>query len=305
MTSALRYVELAEEVNGPIPRPVGFAYVWGDALAELERVAPDVRIINLETAVTKSDDCWHNKGINYRMHPENIPCITAAKIDCCVLANNHVLDWGYEGLAETLATLKKVQTKAAGAEHSVEEAEASSVLEVAGKGRVIVFSLGTKTSGIPQAWAASAERSGVNLLPNLSGRTVRHIADRVRAVKKTRDIVVASIHWGDNWGYQIPREQTWFAHQLIDEAGVDVVHGHSSHQAKGIEVYIDPLLRLRGFSERLRGYRRLRTVSGRPGAAVLREHGSRHWKDGSSEYDADANPALPAEPGLPPGCTVA
>lgn len=211
VTSALRYVELAEEVNGPIPRPVDFAYVWGDALAELERVAPDVRIINLETAVTKSDDCWHNKGINYRMHPENIPCITAVKIDCCMLANNHVLDWGYEGLAETLATLKKVQTKAAGAGHSVEEAEAPSVLEVAGKGRVIVFSLGAKTSGIPQAWTASAERSGVNLLPNLSGRTVRHIADRVRAVKKTRDIVVASIHWGDNWGYQIPREQTRFA----------------------------------------------------------------------------------------------
>lgn len=60
VTSALRYVELAEEVNGPIPRPVDFAYVWGDALAELERVAPDVRIINLETAVTKSNDCWHN-----------------------------------------------------------------------------------------------------------------------------------------------------------------------------------------------------------------------------------------------------
>ena len=50
---------------------------------------------------------------------------------------------------------------------------------------------------------------------------------------------MASIHWGDNWGYDIPREQTTFAHKLIDEAGVDVIHGHSSHHPKGIEVYKD------------------------------------------------------------------
>jgi poly-gamma-glutamate synthesis protein (capsule biosynthesis protein) len=56
-------------------------------------------------------------------------------------------------------------------------------------------------------------------------------------VKRRGDIAVASLHWGANWGYDIPREQVLFAHMLIDEAGVDVVHGHSSHHAKGIEVY--------------------------------------------------------------------
>src|SRR5688500_8641778 len=100
MKSAMGYVELAEEANGPIPKPVAFAYIWGDALAELERAKPDVRIINLETAVTRSDDA-QDKAVNYRMHPDNIPCLTAAHIDCCALANNHVLDWGYTGLAET------------------------------------------------------------------------------------------------------------------------------------------------------------------------------------------------------------
>jgi poly-gamma-glutamate synthesis protein (capsule biosynthesis protein) len=48
---------------------------------------------------------------------------------------------------------------------------------------------------------------------------------------------VASIHWGSNWGYKIPSEQRAFAHELIDEAGVDIIHGHSSHHAKGIEIY--------------------------------------------------------------------
>jgi hypothetical protein len=43
--------------------------------------------------------------INYRMSPENAPCLTAAGLDCCVLANNHVLDWGPAGLIETLDVL--------------------------------------------------------------------------------------------------------------------------------------------------------------------------------------------------------
>ncbi len=269
VTSALRYVELAEEVNGPIPRPVDFAYVWGDALAELERVAPDVRIINLETAVTKSDDCGHNKGINYRMHPENIPCITAAKIDCCVLANNHVLDWGYEGLAETLATLKKVQTKAAGAGHSVEEAEAPSVLEVAAKEGSLFFPWVQKRAGY--------RRPGQRPQRGLASISCRIYRGGLCGISRTgcgQSRKQGILWWLPSIGVIIgatrfPENRHGLLNQLIDEAGVDVVHGHSSHRAKGIEVYVDPLLRLRGFSERLRGYRRLRTVSGRPGAAVL------------------------------------
>ncbi len=236
VTSAVEYVELAERANGPIPSPVSFSYVWGDALAELERAQTDLRIINLETSVTKSDDCT-DKGISYRMSPENIPCITAAKIDCCVLANNHVLDWGYAGLAETLETLERANLKIAGAGRNIREAEAPAIMEITDKGRVIVFAFGSETSGIPWQWAASASKPGVNLLENLSRATVEHIAQGVAEVKRPGDIVVASIHWGSNWGYEIPRRQREFGHDLIDEAGVDIIHGHSSHHVKGIDVY--------------------------------------------------------------------
>jgi poly-gamma-glutamate synthesis protein (capsule biosynthesis protein) len=59
----------------------------------------------------------------------------------------------------------------------------------------------------------------------------------VRAIKRTGDVVVASIHWGSNWGYGVPSKQRAFAHALIEDAGIDLVHGHSSHHAKSIEVY--------------------------------------------------------------------
>ncbi|MDH5400279.1 MAG: CapA family protein [Cyclobacteriaceae bacterium] len=94
------------------------------------------------------------------MSPENVACLTAFQVDICALANNHVIEWGYSGLEETLLTLKKAG-----------------------------------------------------------------------------DVFVASIHWGDNWGYEIPNEQREIAYRLIDDAGIDIIHGHSSHHVKGIEVY--------------------------------------------------------------------
>ena len=234
--SAKTYVELAERLNGPIPMPVDPSYVWGGALKTLRRVGPDLRIINLETSITKSRDAVA-KGINYKMNPKNIACLTAAGIDCCVLANNHVLDWSQAGLLETLDTLDQAGIRTAGAGRDVSQAEAPAVLEVPGKGRVLVFAFGSETSGISQRWVSGRDRPGVNLLEDLSDRTVAHIAEQMEATRRPGDVLVASIHWGGNWGYDIPRQQTRFAHGLIDQAGFDVVHGHSSHHPKGIEVY--------------------------------------------------------------------
>jgi poly-gamma-glutamate capsule biosynthesis protein CapA/YwtB (metallophosphatase superfamily) len=239
--SAATYVDLAEKVGGPVPKPVNFAYIWGEALAELERVAPDLRIINLETAITISDQRWLGKEVHYRMHPANAQCLTAAGIDCCALANNHLLDWGYKGLDETLATLDQAGIRHAGAGRNREDAEAPAILEVPGKGRILLFSCGSASSGIPDEWQATENR-GVYLLRELSGTEVERIADRVAAVKRAGDIVVVSIHWGGNWGYDISNRERQFAHRLIDAAGVDLVHGHSSHHVKGIEVYRERLI---------------------------------------------------------------
>lgn len=236
LTSALDYVALAEERVGPIPRAAGFSYIWGEALDELDRVQPDARIINLETSITTSEEP-EPKGINYRMNPANAPCLTAAKIDCCVLANNHVLDWSVAGLRETLETLSANKLKSAGAGRDLAEAAAPAIIDVGGDRRVIVFSFGSATSGIPPEWGAARDRPGVNLLDDLSDHTVARIAASVRAIKRPGDIVVASIHWGGNWGYEIPRDQRAFAHGLIDQGGVHVVHGHSSHHPKAIEIY--------------------------------------------------------------------
>ncbi len=254
--SAADYVELAEKVNGQIQAPVAPSYIWGAALDQLNRVRPDARVINLETSITRGD-AYIPKGINYRMSPENAECLLNAGIDCCVLGNNHVLDWDRSGLLETLATLERLRINSTGAGRNLAQASTPAILEIEGNGRVIVFAFASVTSGVPRNWAATSKVAGVNFLPDFSQVTVGQIADQVAQVKQTGDVVIASIHWGPNWGYEIPEEHRSFAQALIDQAHVSVVHGHSSHHPKAIEIYKDRLI-LYGCGDFLNDYEGIR-----------------------------------------------
>jgi poly-gamma-glutamate synthesis protein (capsule biosynthesis protein) len=246
------YITLAERRCGPIEHPVDFAYVWGDALAELQRRQPQVRLINLETAVTRHGRP-EPKGINYRMTPENFPLLRAVGINCCVLANNHVLDWGETGLRDTLDTLTAHGMLKAGAGLDRTQAEAPAVLALPGCGRLLVFAFGLPDSGIPPWWAAGPHQAGVARLDDLSPRSLAHVAGLVRATRQSGDRVLVSLHWGENWGFAIADEQRAFAHGLIEQAGVDLVHGHSSHHIKGIEVHRERLI-LYGCGDRINDY---------------------------------------------------
>jgi poly-gamma-glutamate synthesis protein (capsule biosynthesis protein) len=134
---------------------------------------------------------------------------------------------------------------------------------------VAIFAFGTASAGVPDDWAATAGRAGVNLLGDLSREAAERIARQVRAVKRAGDVIVVSLHWGGNWGYSVPSAQREFAHRLIDTAGVDLVHGHSSHHPKGIEVHGDRLV-LYGCGDFLNDYEGIGGYGGfRPDLALM------------------------------------
>lgn len=241
VTDARDYVRLAEEVNGPIARPVSYDYIWGEALAEIDRRAPMLRIVNLETAITTCEDAWPGKGIHYRMHPANVGCLTAARIDACVLANNHVLDWGREGLAETLRVLHAAGIRTAGAGASEEAAMAPAILELPGGGRVLLFAAADESSGVLRRWRAARGQPGIVLIDEISARGAEPLAHSIASLRRPGDTVIVSLHWGGNWGYPIGRDERAFAHALV-EAGADLVHGHSSHHARGFEIHRERLI---------------------------------------------------------------
>ncbi|TWV58724.1 CapA family protein [Streptomyces misionensis] len=230
---AREYVALAEAASGPVPRPVDAAWPWGEALPVLERAAPDVRVLNLETAVTADGDFAPGKAVHYRMHPANLPCLTAARPDVCALANNHVLDFGRRGLIQTLTALTAAGLRTAGAGRDTDAARRPATVPLRTGGRALVFSRGLPSSGIPHDWAATAGRPGVALLTEDG---LRDLADRVRRLRRPGDLVVVSVHWGPNWGYAVSPAERRLAHALVD-AGADIVHGHSSHHPRPLEIH--------------------------------------------------------------------
>jgi poly-gamma-glutamate capsule biosynthesis protein CapA/YwtB (metallophosphatase superfamily) len=239
---ARTYVALAEKRNGPIPDNVDSRYIWGEALEILDEIRPAARIVNLETSITRSDDFWPAKGIHYRMHPKNVDVLQAAAIDCCVLANNHTADLGFRGLIETLQTLRGAGIKSAGAGETAVEAASPAILEVASGTRLLVFGYAMDSAGVPKSWAAGASSPGVNFLADLSAETRATIVDSIKRQSRPEDLVIFSVHWGSNWGYDVPDEQIDFARGLIDSGAVDILHGHSSHHVRPLEIYRGKLI---------------------------------------------------------------
>lgn len=240
---ANRYVRLAEEIRGSIPEPVNYRYIWGDSLQVFNCVEPNLKVVNLETSVTRSGQFCPRKGIHYRMHPANIKCLIIPGIDVCCLANNHTLDFGKKGLIQTLETLDQAGIRTVGAGRNQSAAESPITLSCGEVTRVHLVGAATPCSGVPQNWSADDTSGGINVITDLSRERALHLSERISRIKQPSDLVIFTVHWGGNWGYEIPDRQRNFARTLIDEGAVDLVHGHSSHHAKAIEVHKDrPIL---------------------------------------------------------------
>ncbi len=98
--------------------------------------------------------------------------------------------------------------KSAGAGLDAARARRPVAVPVRGGGRVLIFSCGDVSSGIPSSWAATGSRPGVDLLPDLSDAAADAVAARARAVLRPGDLAVVSTHWGSNWGTPRPRTRS-------------------------------------------------------------------------------------------------
>lgn len=237
---ARHYVALAERRSGPIPRHAPLSWPWGDALARIAALQPHLRFVNLETAITTAAEPWPGKRVHYRLHPAHAGSLRLAGIDACSLANNHVLDWGRQGLRDTLQALAAAGVGAAGA--GLDAAGACRALrlrprDVPGAPAVRLSAWGHASSGIPSTWAAGARREGVALLPDLAEAGLEAIRRQAPRRRLLGELQVIALHWGGNWVPRLPAEQRRFAHALIDAGLADVVWGHSSHHPLPIEVY--------------------------------------------------------------------
>ncbi len=209
---------------------------WGDVMPLLE--AADLRIINLECAITDNEQPWTRtpKVFHFRAKPSAIETLRTARVDVCSLANNHTLDFEEQGLLDTLKHLDAAGIRHAGAGRNQNEAADPAILTVR-VGHTNRVALLAFTNNEPP-FAAGPDRPGTNYLPvSLDPSVLRRVERAVADVREVGvDTVIFSNHWGPNM-VQRPNEIfRRFARAVIDR-GVDIYYGHSAHVFQGVEIY--------------------------------------------------------------------
>jgi poly-gamma-glutamate synthesis protein (capsule biosynthesis protein) len=219
--------------------------VWGDLRPRLRDL--DGLVINLECALSTRGSEWTAtyRPFHFRADPDwAVPALDRAGVDCCALANNHVLDYGVDALDDTLDALDAGGLTHAGAGRDLDAALLPATFEV-GELDVTVVSF---TDNTPE-YAATTENAGTayveldadpgtasERVPGLaagSQSTVERVLAAARATEP--DLFVASLHLGPNMVERPSRAEERFARWLVDE-GVDIVHGHSAHVFNGVAV---------------------------------------------------------------------
>jgi poly-gamma-glutamate capsule biosynthesis protein CapA/YwtB (metallophosphatase superfamily) len=209
---------------------------WGDVRPLLD--AADLRIINLECAITDNEQPWIRtaKVFHFRAQPSAIEILRTARIDACSLANNHTLDFEEQGLLDTLEHLDAAGIRHAGAGRNQEEAADPAILTVPAnhtrRAALLAF-----TDNEP-SFAAGTDRPGTNYLPvSLKPDVLRRVERAVAAARGMGvDTVIFSNHWGPNMVQRPKKIFRRFAHAVIDR-GVDIYYGHSAHVFQGVEIY--------------------------------------------------------------------
>ncbi|GIW61481.1 MAG: hypothetical protein KatS3mg089_0333 [Patescibacteria group bacterium] len=206
-------------------------YPWGDTLPIFKNA--DLRICNLECVLSDIGEPFpREKVFHFRTDEKNIKTLLAADIGIVSLANNHVLDYGYSALLRMIKVLGEHAINYAGAGLDILEAKEPAICSVDSQNvGFIAF-----TDNEPE-WAAEENKPGIFYVTiNEQDRRAQQLFEIIQKTRDDVDLLIASAHWGPNWGYRPPKEHISFAHHLID-VGADIVFGHSPHVFRGIEIY--------------------------------------------------------------------
>lgn len=226
-------VMLGRLVNEAIARE-GFAYPWGNVVPTLRQA--DLFLINLECALTTQTERWHDRGqykpFYFRAEPSVVETLKIGRVDFASLANNHAVDFGIQGMLDTVAVLDQAGIAHAGAGRDLAAARVPARLAAAGL-QVTVLAF----ADYPLAWAATPTSPGISYTPvSLAPEDFASVEGALADARQQGGLVIFSIHWGPNMRSRPTQAFRDFAYRVID-AGADIFWGHSAHVAQGIEIY--------------------------------------------------------------------
>lgn len=199
--------------------------------AMLDAIAPvlggaDVTVVNLETAITEVGDPVP-KAYNFRAPARALGALKAAGVDIVSMANNHGLDYGDQGLADSLAAEQSQGLPIIGIGNDAAGAYAPHTVVVRGQRIAFIAATQVLDDALISDWTASDDHRGV-----ASAKEVERLTTAVRAVRSSADTVVVFLHWGTEKQTCPQERQTTLARQLAD-AGADLIVGGHAHRLQG------------------------------------------------------------------------
>ncbi|RED65593.1 CapA family protein [Cohnella lupini] len=206
----------------------GYDYPFLKARPVLE--AADIAAGNLETPITARGTPAEDKQYVFRGAAEAVPALKEAGFDFLSLANNHTLDYGWEGLSDTMDALDDADLQHAGSGNDDREAFSPAYIESNG----ITVGFVSVTRVVPDvSWKADRSHPGV-----AEAYSPDRAVAAIKEAKENADIVVVMVHWGVERADRPVAHQTDLAHRFVD-AGADIVVGSHPHVLQGFEFYKD------------------------------------------------------------------
>ncbi|CAA9262230.1 MAG: CapA protein [uncultured Acidimicrobiales bacterium] len=203
-----------------------------DPASVMAGVAPvlrgaDVAVVNLETAVTSRGTKPPGKEYAFRAPPSAFAALQAGGVDVASMANNHGMDYGRQGLEDSLEAARSGQVAVVGIGRNADEAYRPFVREVKGQRIAVIGATQVLDDDLRAAWTATDTQPGL-----ASAKEVGRLTAAVRRARAQANTVVVYLHWGTE-GQTCPNEAQPVLARALAEAGADVIVGGHAHRLQG------------------------------------------------------------------------
>ena len=186
----------------------------------------DIVFANLETPIGTKGTPASDKPYIFMISPYYAEPIRKMHLNIVSIANNHIMDYGKEGLDSTISWLKANRILYAGAGNNLDEARKPAIINKKG----IDFVFLAYNERPPESFYARKNRPGTAYVD------IQLITEDVKKYKTKSNIVMVSLHWGIEQTLHPQQYQIDLARRIID-AGADCIIGHHPHWIQGIEIY--------------------------------------------------------------------
>lgn len=222
-------VYFSNYVQNAYNRAGGISGVLDDGIRQ-EIADADIFMVNQEFPFTDRGEKVPDKQFNFRVSPQWVSALKEMDVDLVTLANNHILDYGQQGLLDSCDTLNEAGIAYVGGGKDLDEAKKLVTMEAGG--RTIGF-LGTSRVYMDGSWAAGAGHPGVfsTYDPSLA-------IEEIKKAKEQCDYLVVYVHWGIERNTEPESYQRSMGQAYID-AGADLVVGSHPHVLQPVETYKD------------------------------------------------------------------